>query len=120
MKHILIVEDDPWQAELMARQLARRQFSVKVASDGIEAFAAIDARVPDVIVLDMMLPGPNGMTVLHELRSHADSMSIPVIVCSSQPGISASILKPYGVVAVHDKATMSLDAVVTSARGASL
>lgn len=115
MKHVLIVEDDRWQAELLARQIENAGYSIELCGDGIAAFAAIDQRKPDVIILDMMLPGPNAMVFLHELRSHADLMTIPVIMCSTTP-LDLQTLQPYGVTVTLDKATMHPDDVVVAVR----
>lgn len=115
MRRVLVIEDDAWQAEMTARQLARHDFQVEIAHDALAAFAMIDAHPPDAIILDMMLPGPNGMTFLHELRSHADIADIPVVVCSTQK-LELKILQPYGVAAVIDKTTMEPDDVVVAVR----
>jgi DNA-binding response OmpR family regulator len=115
MTRVLVIEDDTWQAEMMAGQLVRGGYVVDTAYDALAAFAIIDQQTPDIIVLDMMLPGPNGMTFLHELHSHADIAAIPVIVCTTKE-INVATLQPYGVVAVLDKATMQPDDVVFAVR----
>lgn len=105
MKRVLLVEDDIWQADIITTQLAKTNYNVSVAENALEAFDILDRTPPDVIVLDMMLPGPNGMTFLHEKQSHADIAQIPVIVCSTTM-LDIELLRPYGVVAVLDKSTM--------------
>ena len=114
---MLVIEDDTWQAEVLAQQLVRHGFTAEIATDGLMAFTAIDAHTPDLIVLDMMLPGPNGIAFLHELRSHADLSGIPVIICSAQQ-LELKSLQPYGVVALLDKATMQPSDVAEAARKA--
>lgn len=106
MKRILVVEDDSWQAEYIARQLERAGYRVQVAAHALQAIEVIDQQLPDIIILDMFLPGANGVTLLHEIRSHADLAHIPVIVCSAEQ-VSAKQLKPYGVVEVLDKTIMT-------------
>lgn len=113
MSDVLIVEDDAWQADQLTRQLERAGHQVQAVPHALAAIDAIDQQTPDVILLDMMLPGANGMTLLHELRSHADLADIPVIVCSTTD-VSPDTLRPYGVQAVLDKSTMTNDDVVRS------
>ena len=115
MRQVLVIEDDAWQAEMIERQLSHYGFTVMVVHNALDAFAAIDTKMPTAIVLDMMLPGPNGMTFLHELRSHSDLASLPVIVCSTQL-LALESLRPYGVEAVLNKTTMENDDVVSALR----
>lgn len=117
MKRVLIIEDDTWQAEMMKQVLTQHDFVAEVAHDGLAAFTAIDTHAPDAIVLDMMLPGPNGMAFLHELRSHSDIAQISVVICSNQT-LALESLQPYGVRAVLDKSTMQPDDVVYALRKA--
>lgn len=118
--HILIIEDDEWMADIVRRRIISlpEVASVDVAPNAIAAFDYLDARAPHCIVLDMLLDGPNGMTFLHELRSHSDTAPIPVVVFSSLDTVSESLLKPYGVVACIDKASAQLDDVATAVRRA--
>lgn len=115
MRQVLVIEDDAWQAEMIERQLSHYGFTVMVVHNALDAFAAIDAKMPAAIVLDMMLPGPNGMTFLHELRSHSDLASLPVIVCSTQ-SLALESLRPYGVGVVLDKTTMETDDIAVAVR----
>ncbi len=117
MSRVLVVDDDIWQADMAVQQLMTNGFTTEAVPDALAAFASIDARPPEVIVLDMMLPGPNGIAFLHELRSHADIAGIPVIICSAQQ-LQLGKLRPYGVVSVLDKTTMQPDDVVTAVRKA--
>ncbi len=115
MTQVLVVEDDAWQAEHMTRQLSQAGFSTTVAAHALEAIDHIDATPPEIIVLDMFLPGANGMTLLHELHSHADLAKIPIIVCSTE-SFELRDLRPYGVVAVLDKTTMKNDEIARTVR----
>lgn len=115
--NVLIVEDNKWQREEMARLLQTADTTIIQAAHVLDAIEVIDEQIPDVIVLDMMLPGPNGMTLLHELRTHTDLAQIPVVVCSSHE-LQLSELRPYGVVAVLAKASMTPQQIVASIQGA--
>jgi CheY-like chemotaxis protein len=105
--YVLVIEDDEWQAEQYERMLEREGIRVEVAPHALAAIDAIDAVVPDAIVLDVLLPGPNAFAFLHELRSYADLAGVPVVLCTnSADQIAENDMKAYGVVRVLDKATM--------------
>ena len=104
---IFIVDDDREFAECIARQV--RAFcdeKVEIFSNGIEAISAIDEEVLKLILLDILLDGPDGFTFLNELMSYSDTEKIPVVVMSSLK-LNAKKLKNYGVVGVLDKAEMT-------------
>lgn len=115
--HVLIVDDDPWQVDHFRQQLEQSNFKVSSAANAVAAIKYVDNNQPDVLVLDMMIPGPNGMTLLHELQSHSDLASIPVVVCSSLQ-LSLADLKSYGVVAVLDKTKLTQSDLVAAVKKA--
>jgi CheY-like chemotaxis protein len=116
---VLIVEDDEWVAEQLARSLAGAGIRTEHAPHALAAIDMIDAAIPDVIVLDVLLAGPNAFTLLHELKSHADLAEIPVILCTaSADQLVSEDLTAYGVTQVLDKATMMPDDLVTAVRKA--
>lgn len=78
---ILVVDDDPKILELVRMYLEREGFSVTTASDGIAALAAIRERSPRAVVLDLMLPGLDGLAVIRAAR--ADSR-VPILVLSAR------------------------------------
>lgn len=105
--YILIVEDDEWLAEQYKRILSEAGIRAKSVPHALAAIDAIDANLPDVLVLDLLLAGPNAFTLLHELRSHTDLAAIPVILCTtSADQIAEEDIAAYGVRQVLDKATM--------------
>lgn len=114
---VLIVDDDGWQAEHLAQQVMADGYQVTTAIHAPQALAIIDEQAPDCIVLDIGLPGVNGMTLLHELRSHADLMRVPVIVCTNV-SVAIEELTPYGVKDLLLKATMNHGDVVAAVRKA--
>src|SRR5688500_5649683 len=75
---VLVVDDEPTIAEVVARYLARAGYETIVCGDGLEALARATGRRPDLIVLDLMLPGLDGLEVLNRLRAgdHADAAVI--------------------------------------------
>lgn len=119
MTKVLIVEDDTWLAEQYGRSLGSAGYEVLVAPHVYRAIEDIDSFKPDVIILDMLLTGNTGFTLLHELQSYADTADIPVVVCTNlAPDINPDTLKPYGVVKVLDKSTMYPDDLDAAIRGA--
>ncbi len=78
---ILVVEDDPSVAEVVSRYLEREGFVVDRASDGYQALGFAAASVPDLVVLDLSLPGVDGLEVLRRLRALAP---VPVIILTAR------------------------------------
>lgn len=78
---ILVVEDDPTVAEVVAGYLDRAGHDVDRAADGPSALCAAGARMPDLVVLDLMLPGMDGLEVCRRLREHAP---VPVIMLTAR------------------------------------
>ena len=102
MKRVLLIEDEVWQADILARQL--HDYHVMVARNGQSAIDVIDEAIPDVIILDLLLSGSTGLTVLHELRSHSDLSDIPIIVMTNiADSVTLEQLESYGVTDLLDK-----------------
>jgi two-component system sensor histidine kinase ChiS len=80
---ILIVEDDPKNIELMEAQLHGEGYSVDSARDGEEALARLSQAVPDLVLLDIMLPKKNGFEVCKKIKSDAETRAIPVIMVTA-------------------------------------
>jgi DNA-binding response OmpR family regulator len=66
---ILVVDDEPQIRELLRNYLSTRGYQVRVASDGQQALAMVDQKSPDIILLDVNMPGMNGIEVLKRLRA---------------------------------------------------
>jgi two-component system, OmpR family, response regulator ResD len=81
MVTVLVVEDDPTVAEVVSRYLSREGYAVTAASDGYAALRAAETRWPDLVVLDLMLPGLDGLEVCRRLRLRA---SVPVIMLTAR------------------------------------
>ena len=78
---VLVVDDEPLVREVVSRYLQRDGFDVASAGDGLEALDLYDTRHPDLVVLDLMLPRRDGLSVLAELRKTSDT---PVILLSAR------------------------------------
>lgn len=118
MTKVLIVEDDPWQRDHVAKALKSAGIASSQTGDGYSALDVIDDVHPDAVLLDMMLPGVNAMALLHELQSHDDLATIPVIVMSASSDATLDELAPYGVVRVIDKTLAKPDDIVAAVRKA--
>ncbi len=87
MKHlprVLVVEDEPAIAELIAVNLRHGGFSPAVAHDGVAAQRELDAVLPDVILLDWMLPGQSGLSLARHWRGQARSKAVPILMLTAR------------------------------------
>ncbi len=82
-KKILIVEDDQFLMSLLKLKLSARAFTVLTAIDAKEAFAVLEKEQVACVLLDLLLPGVDGFSVLEQLRDSERFKSIPVIVVSN-------------------------------------
>ena len=114
---VLIVEDDDWFAEQQMRILKKAGYHVDRVTHGLDAIEALDESLPDILILDIFLPGTNVVTLLHELQSHEDLASIPVIICSNSAAeLSQEMLQTYGVRHIVDKTTMQPSDLVAAVK----
>ena len=81
---VLVVEDDPDIAQLVAHYLEKAGFSAELLASGRDALAAIAARPPDVIVLDLMLPQVDGLEICRVVRGNAATAAIPIIMLTAR------------------------------------
>jgi len=84
VSHILIVEDDRDIAELVRHYLVRAGYSVDIAASGADVMPRVRGRVPDLVVLDLMLPGVHGLEVCRSLRNHASTADLPIIMVTAR------------------------------------
>ena len=78
---ILVIEDEPTVAEVVDRYLRRDGHDVRLAHDGLRAMEEYDRFQPDLVVLDLMLPGLDGIEVCRRIRSHATT---PIIMLTAR------------------------------------
>ncbi len=79
---VLVVDDEPTIAEVVSRYLERAGYDTRVAADGLAAIDAAIARRPDLVVLDLMLPGIDGLEVMRRLREQ--DRATPVILLTAK------------------------------------
>ncbi len=83
-RHVLLIEDEPNIIEAIRFILARDGWRVSTHSDGADALGVIRAEVPDVVVLDAMLPGRSGFEILQELRADVLLRALPVLMLTAK------------------------------------
>lgn len=88
--HILLVEDDPAMQTSLQRALARRGIHVSLCADGLQAIPQWQALQPDVVVLDLTLPGQDGLQVLEHLR--ALRATTPVLILTARSTVGDRVL----------------------------
>ena len=81
---LLVVEDDPDISMLLAHSLGRAGFAVETLSSGTEVLAEARRRTPDLILLDLMLPGLDGLEVCRALRADPATAAMPVIMLTAR------------------------------------
>ena len=81
---ILVVDDEPDILELIRYNLTRNNYDMTGVASGEEAFASVRTSPPELVVLDLMLPGIDGLEVCRRLKNDARSASIPVIILSAK------------------------------------
>lgn len=83
-KHILVVEDDEDIQELVSFNLSKEGYSVDQALTGEDALKAVKVHAPDCILLDLMLPGVDGLEICRRLKGSEDTRDIPVIMITAK------------------------------------
>jgi len=82
--HILVVEDEDSLATLLQYNLQKEGYSVTMAGDGEEALLLVDEKLPDLIVLDWMLPKLSGIEVCRRLRQRNETRNVPIIMLTAR------------------------------------
>ncbi|RME76781.1 MAG: response regulator [Chloroflexi bacterium] len=88
---ILVVDDTAANLRLLTRLLARHGYRVRPVADGAQALAAVEAQTPDLILLDIMMPGMNGYEVCAQLKDNPATRDIPIIFISALDDVSDKI-----------------------------
>jgi len=116
MPKVLLVEDDQFLSTLLKNRLEKEKFEVSLAHDGDEALTMLREQKPNIILLDIILPGKSGFEVLEEIHSDPqlmDKKDIPVIVISNLGQESDMARgKEFGVLDYFVKARISIDDLV--------
>jgi CheY-like chemotaxis protein len=108
-RRVLLVEDDRFLRRAGQAALRQRGFTVSVAADGEEALQKVQAEMPDLILLDLLMPKLTGIEVLRSLRAAEATRAIPVLILSnSSREQDLEEIKNLGVTDYLVKANLSL------------
>jgi DNA-binding response OmpR family regulator len=112
-RRILVAEDDRFLRKAAEMALKRQGYTVLTAADGEEALRAAQSELPDLILLDLIMPKVNGFDVLQALKKEAPTAKIPVIVMSNL-GQDRDVQQAMGAgaAAYFIKTDLSLQALV--------
>jgi PleD family two-component response regulator len=105
---VLIVDDDPINIELLEGYLSK-DYDILKASDGNEALIIVEANPPDIILLDLIMPGINGYQVCKKLKDDPKTNHIPIVIVTSlhetedrnkaiEAGADDFITKPFDII----------------------
>lgn len=105
-RKVLLIEDEPNIAEAIRFLLTREGWQVQTHAEGSDAVQVIQSAAPDLVILDVMLPGKNGMDILRDLRELDDMQRLPVLMLTARgqsrdremaenAGVSRFMTKPF-------------------------
>lgn len=128
---ILLVEDEPAQREILAYNLKSEGFDVRRAENGEEAILLVAEALPDLIILDWMMPLLSGIEVCRQLKTREDTRNIPVIMLSArseevdtvrglETGADDYVVKPYSMRELMARVRTQLRRVRPASSGAAL
>ena len=87
LKKILVVDDTPVNVKILVDLLTFKGYEISTAASGAEALAKIEANAPDLVLLDVMMPGMNGYEVCQKIRSNPATSILPVVMVTAlDPG----------------------------------
>ena len=86
---VLIVDDEPMARTLLRLMLVRAGFNVSEAEDGFDALEKVQISQPDIILLDVMMPGMDGFSVCEELRQRKETATLPIIMLSAKTDLDS-------------------------------
>jgi twitching motility two-component system response regulator PilH len=84
IKNVMVVDDSPTEVHLLREMLTKNGFTVSVASSGEEAITRAAAEKPDLILMDVVMPGMSGFEATRAITKSPASASIPVIICTTK------------------------------------
>ncbi len=109
---ILVAEDQQSLRKAEVAALAEKGFTVIATKDGEEALRAIQAEMPDLVLLDLLMPGRLGFAVLKEMKQDPKTASIPVIVLTNLAEADWKVVREMGAVEYWVKADLTLEELV--------
>ena len=124
---ILIVDDDPRLLHIVAMYLGIEGYDVSTAENGEDGLAQVEARAPDLVILDIMMPGMDGIETCKRIRSNTPTAEVPIVMFSALSsdddierarvdGANHLITKPFNLVGLGSVVKTFFPADVSSAR----
>lgn len=115
--HVLLIEDEPNIIEAIRFILSRDGWQVDTHSNGTDAVDVVRSKTPDVLILDVMLPGRSGYDILRDLREAAETQALPVLMLTARgqskdremaerAGVNLFMTKPFSNAEVLDAVRM--------------
>lgn len=101
-KKIMLVDDEPEILDLVAMRLVSFGYEVITAVDGENALQILEKNVPDLILLDVMMPGKNGYEVCNEIKTNEKTAQTPVILFTAKPEQKERLKSNYDFIAADD------------------
>lgn len=83
MKKVLVAEDDKFLSSAYRFKLVKAGFEVQIVGDGAELLEALDKGIPDIVLLDLVMPTMDGFVALENIRNNPKFKSLPIIVASN-------------------------------------
>tara|TARA_R110002110_G_scaffold8277_1_gene41469 strand:- start:32 stop:718 length:687 start_codon:yes stop_codon:yes gene_type:complete len=129
--HVLLVEDEPAQREVLAYNLEAEGFVVSRADNGEDAILQVNEVLPDLVILDWMMPLLSGIEVCRQLKTREDTRKIPIIMLSARSeevdrvrgldtGADDYVIKPYSLRELMARVRTQLRRTRPAATGAKL
>lgn len=116
-KRVLIVEDDRFLRRACQARLEQQGYTILTAQDGEEAIRIARTNVPDLILLDLLMPKMNGLDVLRILRAEESTRAVPVLVLSnSSRQEDVETIRALGISGYFVKANLSLQDLSTQVK----
>jgi DNA-binding response OmpR family regulator len=94
--NVLVVDDEPANLQVLYKVLGEQEYDVSVASSGAEALEIVDQACPDLVLLDLMMPGIDGLEVCRRLRAVEATRNLPVIILTAS-GEDQHVLEAFAV-----------------------
>jgi CheY-like chemotaxis protein len=102
VRRILVVDDEPALRAVVADVLREEGYAVLTAADGRAGLAVVAAEAPDLVLMDVMMPGMDGRAAYRAMRAHPNGRAVPIVLSSAaippaglDPGIAAFLPKPF-------------------------
>ncbi|MFA5500703.1 MAG: response regulator [Candidatus Omnitrophota bacterium] len=101
-KKIMLVDDETELRDLVAMRLKSFGYEVCAAANGDEAMILLDDTIPDLILLDVMMPGKDGYEICNEIKTNEKTSHVPIILFTAKPEQKEKLKSNYDFMAADD------------------